>query len=45
MILTQQWLDSIEGDPANLLRNQFILEERRRRQEMPSRPLYEPRPW
>ena len=46
MILVEQQLDGIEGDPAQLLHNRFKLEERRRLQ---SRNLggmiYEPRPW
>jgi len=45
-VLMEQWLESIEGDPAFLLRNRFMLEERRRAR--PSRsggPLYESRPW
>ncbi|MFM1891507.1 MAG: hypothetical protein RLZ44_584, partial [Pseudomonadota bacterium] len=45
-LLVEQWLDALEGDPVYLLRNRFMMEERRRQQ--PGRTggsLYEPRPW
>ena len=40
----EQWLDQIEGNPAYLLRNQFMLEEQRQ-MRVQGRPLREPRPW
>ena len=39
-----QWLEQIEGDPAHLLRNQFMLEEQRELQRN-GRQLMETRPW
>ena len=44
MIMMEQWLEQIEGDPAYLLRNQFMIEER---QELDRhrRELMETRPW
>jgi Ca-activated chloride channel family protein len=44
MIMMEQWLDRIEGDPAYLLRNQFMLEERQQL-ERKGRRLMETRPW
>ncbi len=44
MRMMEQWLEQIEGDPAYLLRNQFLIEERQeldRRGQM----LMETRPW
>ncbi len=40
----EQLLDQVEGNPAALLRNQFILEEQRLMGAQGGR-LYEPRPW
>ena len=46
MILVEQQLDGIEGDPAELLHNRFKLEERRRLQPRNlGGMIYEPRPW
>jgi hypothetical protein len=46
MMLVEQQLDTIEGDPAELLHNRFKLEERRRQQSQnPGGRIYEPRPW
>jgi len=44
MIMMEQWLEQIEGDPAYLLRNQFMIEERREL-ERRGRVLMETRPW
>jgi hypothetical protein len=44
ILLMEQWLDQIEGDPGYLLRNQFILEERSAQRQR-GLPLREPRPW
>ncbi len=41
--LMDQLLDQVEGDPVNLMRNQFRLEEQR--MNRPGGQLYEPRPW
>jgi len=43
-LIMEQWLLQIEGNPAHLLRNQFIQEERRTMQQRGG-PLREPRPW
>ena len=43
-VLMDQWLERIEGDPAYLLRNQFMLEEKRAL-EQNGRELMESRPW
>jgi Ca-activated chloride channel family protein len=43
-VLMDQWLERIEGDPAFLLRNQFMLEEKRAL-EQTGRELIETRPW
>jgi Ca-activated chloride channel family protein len=43
-LLMERWLEQIEGNPAFLLRNQFLLEERRMQQQQ-GKPLREPRPW
>jgi len=40
----EQLLEQVEGNPAALLRNQFILEEQRLMGAQGGR-LYEPRPW
>ena len=46
MILVEQQLEGIEGDPAQLLHNRFKLEERRRLQSKHlGGMIYEPRPW
>ena len=45
MILVEQQLDGIEGDPAQLLHNRFKLEEHRRMQTRMGGMVYEPRPW
>jgi Ca-activated chloride channel family protein len=42
--MMEQWLEQIEGDPTYLLRNQFLIEERRELQRQ-GRQLLEPRPW
>ena len=44
MPMMEQWLEQIEGDPTYLLRNQFLIEERREL-ERHGRKLLEPRPW
>jgi len=44
MIMMEQWLEQIEGDSAYLLRNQFMIEERREL-ERRGRVLMETRPW
>ncbi len=44
MIMMDQWLERIEGDPTYLLRNQFMLEERQEMQRN-RRQLIETRPW
>ena len=41
--LMDQLLDQVEGNPVNLMRNQFMLEEQRLNQN--GGHLYEPRPW
>jgi len=40
----EQWLEQVEGNPAHLLQNQFMLEERRMINQQMA-PLHEPRPW
>ncbi len=45
MMLVEQQLDGIEGDPAELLHNRFKLEERRRLQPRMGAAIYEHRPW
>ena len=45
MMLVEQQLDGIEGDPAQLLHNRFKLEERRRIQSRMGGAIHEPRPW
>ena len=46
MMLVEQQLDAIEGDPVQLLHNRFRLEEQRRLQtQRPGARIYEPRPW
>jgi Ca-activated chloride channel family protein len=44
MIMMDQWLEQIEGDPANLLRNQFMIREQQEMQNYRNR-LVETRPW
>ncbi len=44
MSLMEQWLQQAEGNPAYLMRNQFMLEERRAVSDR-SAPLRETRPW
>ncbi|HAJ93066.1 MAG TPA: hypothetical protein DCO71_10715, partial [Gammaproteobacteria bacterium] len=44
MIMMEQWLEQIEGDSVYLLRNQFMIEERREL-ERRGRELMEIRPW
>ncbi len=44
MIMLEQWLERIEGDPAYLLRNQFMIEEQQA-MERYGRRLVETRPW
>ncbi len=44
MSLMEQWLQQAEGNPAYLMRNQFMLEEQRAISKR-SVPLREPRPW
>ncbi len=44
MIMMEQWLDRIEGDPAFLLRNQFLIEEQRQLEQRGGA-LMENRPW
>lgn len=46
MLLVEQQLEGIEGDPAQLLHNRFKLEERRRLEPLnQGGAIYEPRPW
>ena len=42
--MMEQWLQQIEGNPAYLLRNQFMMQERRMLNRE-GRPLRETRPW
>jgi hypothetical protein len=44
MMLMEQLLDQVEGNPAYLMRNQFMLEEQRMMSDQRGQ-LYEPRPW
>ena len=44
IVLMEQWLEQIEGDPAYLLQSQFYLEERRIMEQKGGR-LRENRPW
>ena len=44
MIMMEQWLERIEGDPAYLMRNQFMIEEQLEMQRR-GRKLMETRPW
>jgi Ca-activated chloride channel family protein len=44
MTMLEQWLERIEGDPAYLLRNQFMIEERQAMEQY-GRGLMETRPW
>ena len=44
MIMMEQWLERIEGDPAYLMRNQFMIEEQLEMQRR-GRRLMETRPW
>jgi Ca-activated chloride channel family protein len=44
MIMMEQWLERIEGDPAYLLRNQFMIEERQALDRHRGL-LMETRPW
>ena len=44
VVLMEQLLEQVEGSPAYLLRNQFMLEEQRLLDDRGSR-IYEPRPW
>ena len=44
MIMMEQWLERIEGDPAYLMRNQFMIEEQLEMQRN-GRRLMESRPW
>ena len=41
--MMEQLLDQVEGNPAYLMRNQFMLEEQRMSDK--GGRLYEPRPW
>jgi hypothetical protein len=43
VIVMEQLLDQVEGNPAYLIRNQFMLEEQRMNQN--GGRAYEPRPW
>jgi len=43
MVVMEQLLDQVEGNPAHLMRNQFMLEEQRMNQN--GGRVYEPRPW
>jgi hypothetical protein len=43
VVLMEQLLDQVEGNPAYLMKNQFMLEEQRMRDK--GGQLYEPRPW
>jgi Ca-activated chloride channel family protein len=42
--MMEQWLEQIEGDPAYLLRNQFMMEEQRTLRQRGGG-LRETRPW
>ena len=42
--IMEQWLEQVEGDPRQLLRNKFILEEQRLIQSRRA-PFRESRPW
>jgi len=42
--IMEQWLEQVEGDPRQLLRNKFMLEEQRMIQSRLA-PFREPRPW
>jgi Ca-activated chloride channel family protein len=44
MMLMEQLLDQVEGNPAYLMKNQFMLEEQRVMSDRRGQ-LYEPRPW
>jgi Ca-activated chloride channel family protein len=44
MIMMDQWLEQIEGDPSYLLRNQFMIEERQELDRR-GRTVMETRPW
>ena len=44
MMLMEQLLDRVEGNPAYLMKNQFMLEEQRMMSDQRGQ-LYEPRPW
>ena len=44
LMLMEQLLDQVEGNPAYLMRNQFMLEEQRMMTDRRGQ-LYEPRPW
>jgi len=44
MIMMDQWLEQIEGDPSYLLRNQFMIEERQELDRR-GRMVMETRPW
>jgi Ca-activated chloride channel family protein len=44
LLMMEQWLEQIEGDPAYLLRNQFMIEERLELEKR-GRMLMETRPW
>jgi Ca-activated chloride channel family protein len=44
MIMMEQWLERIEGDPAYLMRNQFMIEEQLEMQRS-GRRVMETRPW
>jgi Ca-activated chloride channel homolog len=44
MIMMDQWLEQIEGDPSYLLKNQFMIEERLELDRR-GRMVMETRPW
>ncbi|HFD79305.1 MAG TPA: hypothetical protein ENK05_02775 [Gammaproteobacteria bacterium] len=44
VILMDKLLEQVEGNPAYLMKNQFMLEEQRLVNQQ-GRRLYEPRPW
>ena len=43
LIVMEQLLEQVEGNPSHLMRNQFMLEEQRMNEQ--GGRLYEPRPW
>ena len=44
VVMMEQLLEQVEGNPVSLMRNQFMLEEQRLRNSQGGA-LYEPRPW